>query len=391
MRKLIEYIWPLTYLRTGLILLLGLTANIALPLQSSAKGSYVPLPNLPFVFISPEQDTEIPEISDSLFDANARGITFDLARTNLRTTEPFIDTYQEQIVPLLKKEGLVLRKIVIRGAASPEGPYALNCWLGGERTHRLIEFLCDQLGTPADSLHIESDYVCEDYQHLATLMRQNNDAEADTVQAIWLNNAGNELKCKRALQRLNGGRTWQRLKKEYFPQLRQSRVMMWFGTPVKELAQHADTVTVLKTDSVAEQLPLPADTTMAVPYSTDKKPRLPLIAIRTNLIHDFFYMPNFGRAWGGNVQLEYFPRKGHFTYNIGFTFINHRHWEDYKFFQIRDLSWSCAVTSRRVILTAGRTWGLMSMVSCTASVSAARRAGKVKAVARASRAVIRSS
>lgn len=62
-----------------------------------------------------------------------------------------------------------------------------------------------------------------------------------------------------------------------------------------------------------------------------------LIAIRTNLIHDLLYVPQFGFAYGGNIQLEYYPKKGHYTYNIGFTFSNHRHWDDYKFFQIRDL------------------------------------------------------
>ena len=65
-------------------------------------------------------------------------------------------------------------------------------------------------------------------------------------------------------------------------------------------------------------------------------PRLPLFALRTNLVHDLFYMPNFGFAPSANIQVEYFPRQGRYTYNLGFTFSNHRHWDDCKFFQIRD-------------------------------------------------------
>ncbi len=65
--------------------------------------------------------------------------------------------------------------------------------------------------------------------------------------------------------------------------------------------------------------------------------RLPMIAVRTNLVHDFFYMPNFGFALSGNIQLEYFPRHGYLSYNAGFTYSNHRHWQDCKFFQIRDV------------------------------------------------------
>ena len=62
-----------------------------------------------------------------------------------------------------------------------------------------------------------------------------------------------------------------------------------------------------------------------------------MIALRTNLLHDFLYVPQFGFAPGVNIQAEYYPKSGNFTYNVGFTFTNHRHWESQKFFQIRDL------------------------------------------------------
>lgn len=61
------------------------------------------------------------------------------------------------------------------------------------------------------------------------------------------------------------------------------------------------------------------------------------LAIRTNLLHDLFYMPQFGFAPSANIQLEYYPKDGHYTYNLGFTWSNHRHWDDHKFFQVRDL------------------------------------------------------
>lgn len=61
-----------------------------------------------------------------------------------------------------------------------------------------------------------------------------------------------------------------------------------------------------------------------------------LIAARTNLVQDLLYVPQFGWAYGGNIQLEYYPLRGHYTYNAGFTFTNHRHWSEYKFFQLSD-------------------------------------------------------
>ena len=62
-----------------------------------------------------------------------------------------------------------------------------------------------------------------------------------------------------------------------------------------------------------------------------------LMAVRTNLLHDFLYVPQFGFASGGNIQLEYYPLRGHYTFNAGFTFSNHCHWRNHKFFQMRDV------------------------------------------------------
>lgn len=65
-------------------------------------------------------------------------------------------------------------------------------------------------------------------------------------------------------------------------------------------------------------------------------PRRHLIAIRTNLLHDFFYMPQYGWAFSPNIQLEYYPLKGHYTYNVGMTWGTNRRWDSQEFFQVRD-------------------------------------------------------
>ena len=62
-----------------------------------------------------------------------------------------------------------------------------------------------------------------------------------------------------------------------------------------------------------------------------------MIAVRTNLIRDAFYMPQFGFAPSADIQFEYYPRNGHYTANVGFTWSNHKLWDKQKFFQIRDL------------------------------------------------------
>ena len=128
------------------------------------------------------------------------------------------------------------------------------------------------------------------------------------------------------------GRLWQRLKHRYFPQLRQARVVLCFA------AKHA-------VDRMEEE-PIPL---MGVerpwvhesgyqPLPLLPKPeRQRMLAVRTNLLHDFLVMPKIGWVPSANLQLEYFPSDGHFTYNMGFSFSNHRHWKDKQFFQVRQL------------------------------------------------------
>ena len=311
--------------------------------QKPCSTKYIQLEDYPFVFVSDHDVTTPPEISDSLFDAAAQGISFLVNRTELQPDDPFISLYRDQLVPLLKEHDMQLRKIYVRGAASPEGPYDNNVRLSRERTQRLSDFLCQELDQCDPSLQpISAQSVTEDYGLLVKLMGEAHDADYDRVRNLWLACNGDEACCKRRLMALNGGRVWRRLVRQYFPRLRQARAILWFSrkqppvtAPVVEVvpeaalsAAMAATPDTVKTRAVAVK----ADTVPAVKYS-----RRHLIAIRTNLLHDLLYVPQFGWANGVNVQLEYYPLRGHYTYNAGFTFTNHRHWHDFKFFQIRDL------------------------------------------------------
>ena len=74
-------------------------------------------------------------------------------------------------------------------------------------------------------------------------------------------------------------------------------------------------------------------------YFAPSEPRH-MIALRTNLLHDLLYVPQFGFAPGANIQAEYYPLSGNYTFNAGFTFTNHRHWDVQKFLQIRDFQLS---------------------------------------------------
>ena len=241
---------------------------------------YKQLADYPFVFVSDSIVTSPPVITDSLFDMIARGIRFQVNRTELQKGDPFITLYNDSLVPWLKENNLILREIFVKGAASPEGPYDNNVRLSRERTKRLIEFLSSNLDQPIADRPTNSKFVTEDYAYLVKLMELADDAEYRKVKAIWDACKGNE-----------------------------------------------------RLSTLPSFLPVPTtpDTTAVKAYA-----RRHMIAARTNLIHDFLYVPQFGFAPGGNIQLEYYPLSGHYTFNAGFTFHNHRHWNSHKFFQVRD-------------------------------------------------------
>ncbi len=298
--------------------------------------SHYQLSEFPFVFVSEQSINTPPDITDSLFDADSRGIRFKVNSSELQPSEPFISLYREKLVPWLKAHDMELKQVFVKGAASPEGSYKNNLRLSRERTQRLIEFLSKELGQAVNNKPIDAKSITEDYGLLVKMMQRAGDPRYEQVNEIWQSCQGDEACCKRRLMALDRGRVWLRLKKDYFPDLRQARVILWFalkperGTkilpPVYNFAQTAQPLY-----DIPYILPEPSVET-PVDYV-----RRHLIAARTNLLHDFLYVPQFGFAPGFNIQFEYYPLDGHYTYNAGFTFTNHRRWSKNKFFQIRDL------------------------------------------------------
>ena len=311
--------------------------------MSSAAASitdstlYKSVPGYPFIFISEDSTAVTPEISDSLFNEIAQGIRFDVNKTHIRSNDAFIKTYEKYIAPMLRDKDLVLRKAWVRGAASPEGPFENNRRLGKARTARLLEYVCGKLNQSIDSALVEAESITEDYGYLVELMRRNADPDYEAVLKIWTDSRGDERYCKRKLIAYNDGELWDRIVWQYFPALRQARMVLWFGRKVSKPV----TDVAMRTPVAAAQAEMPAMATPKISVPTlEFEPRYTrrhLIAARTNLVHDFFYMPQFGWAPGVNIQLEYYPLDGHFTYNAGFTWTNHRHWDSHEFFQVRDL------------------------------------------------------
>lgn len=303
--------------------------------------------DFPFIVITTASDEETPQFKDEEFYTMSTGVIFQVNKTFIRPDDPFFTLYEEEILPRITLQHLQLRKVFIRGAASPEGPYANNRRLGQGRSKALLDALRSRLRNQYIETDAEVSSVTEDYGYLCYLMREANDPDYQTVQDIYDLCRGDEPCCKQKLMAAQGGKLWRRLLKEYFPRLRSARLILWFSEPDREHAPLSE-ITPLQADSVTllglpepQMAPLvypsPWAGTIAEQAPAQEYIRRHLIAVRTNLAHDLFYMPQFGWAMSPNVQLEYYPLDGHYTYNAGLTWGTHRHWDTQEFFQVRDV------------------------------------------------------
>ena len=289
----------------------------------------------PFIIISTENQDQAPQISDEEFYTISTGVIFEVSKTDIRPDDPFFTLYKDQILPRINQQHLQLRKVFVRGAASPEGSYANNRRLGQARSKALLDALRSQLRNQYIETNSEVSSITEDYGYLCQLMKEAADADYTTVQRIYDDCQGNEPRIKQQLMAAQGGRLWQRLLKEYFPKLRSARLILWFSEPDREHAPLSDVTQLQAGPLTFIDRPEPQPAPFAVP--SQDSTRRHLIAIRTNLAHDFLYMPQFGWALSPNIQFEYYPLDGRYTYNIGMTWGTHRHWDTQEFFQVRDI------------------------------------------------------
>lgn len=337
---------------------------LAMLLPTAACGqepSYAYDSRFPFIIVSTDTLTTPPDLDDESFYSHSSGVIFRVNRTEIPLDDRFMTLYRDSVLPWINARHLQLRKVFVRGAASPEGPYANNRRLGEGRTKALLDELRRDLRFQYLKTSVGTSSITEDYGYLCRLMREAGDPDYDIVRGIYDTCGGDELCCKQKLMAYNGQRLWQRLLRQYFPRLRAARVILWFSLPD---SQHAP---VVLPDQ--DQIPFPvtepgrpvvigpiAPMMPALDQAEPVQPRYRrhVVALRTNLAHDFFYMPRYGWAPTPNLQLEYYPWNGHYTFNLGLSWMTRRDWGSHRFYQVRDLQFEV----RRYFKGKGRFLGL---------------------------------
>ena len=164
----------------------------------------------------------IHEVGDSLTVYFRQGIsTFEPAfRHNGKRCEEFI----ARIERLREKDASLISKVQMYSSASPEGTVQLNEKLAMDRANSVLRYLHDVLDFADSIVFVQP--IAEDWETLAVL------AEADPAvpskeKAMEIILDGSNPTRKEDLRALDGGRAWDYLYKNYFPQLRSFRVYVY--------------------------------------------------------------------------------------------------------------------------------------------------------------------
>ncbi len=275
-------------------------------------------------------DTAI-EITDSLFYSISRKVIFPVNKYVIPENSEFRRELTEELMPYMNDNSYRLQSVMIRGAASPEGPYNWNVTLSQRRTKALLDLLSENSSTPLDG-KVNTVEVPEDYIYLLLLLKERNDKDYERVAEIvnkWIDVDQRQLKAE--LRRLDNQRVWYRLLRDYYPEMRASRVVLIFKRYLDLEEQVMEPANITETEAPA------VDAFARIPVNV-RLPRRELLSVKTNLLFDFAYMPGGYNRFCPipNIAVEYYPLYGHFTYGASIDF---PWWQDYdahKYFQVRN-------------------------------------------------------
>ncbi len=278
-----------------------------------------------------DKDSSI-SISDSSFYNISKKIIFPVSKYIIPENSTFRHEFLSDIQPYLSSNSYRLESVMLRGAASPEGPYGWNQTLSRMRAKSILDII-NSSSSLATSGNVLTKEVAEDYVYLLLLMRERNDKDYALVEDIvnqYLHT--DQLRLKEELQRALNGKLWKRLLKEYFPAMRTARIVLVFKK------HHELPKTQLSPASFYDSY-LPTEPQAVGNIKTPVRlPRRELLSVKTNLLLDFAYMPGGYNRFCPipNVALEYYPLHGHFTYGASFDCPWWQDYDSHKYFQVRN-------------------------------------------------------
>ncbi len=297
------------------------------------------------ILLDSAQSAGVIRLTDDDYLDKAGKVVFCVNRYDAFANDSLLRQLEHEVLPVVNRDSMRLTRLVIRVASSPEGSLAHNHQLSVSRAQTLTDFLRQRLAVPVAQSALDIEIVDEDYQLLCAMMRRASDPDYEVVRRFVNQCVTQEdfARLKQELQQVRRGQLWQRLLRDYFPQLRAARLILMFERPVvKKVVLPA--VQPVSADTIAYVAPVvevpSAVETAAVEekLEDERVARRELLSIKTNLLLDVAYVPFGYDRWCPipNIALEYYPKHGHFTYGASIDFPWWRHYWDFKYFELRN-------------------------------------------------------
>ena len=290
----------------------------------------------PFIhFIDTREDATLIRLTDEDFLDKAGKVIFKVNTYDTFTNDTLLQLLEKEIIPRINKDSLHLRRLIVRGASSPEGSVPNNRMLGRRRSETLSLFLRAHLSVPADEENLSTEVVAEDYSLLLIMMERAGDPAAGMVRSLCEQHLPRYeyTLLKRKLQQLQGGILWRHLLKDYFPELRSARIVLVFDEPDRAYEAHKPNEPHEPHKPNEPHEPNEPNEPHQLPV-----PRREVLSVKTNLLLYGFYLPGGYDRWCPipNVAVEFYPLRGHFTYGASIDFPWWRNYNEFKFFQVRN-------------------------------------------------------
>jgi hypothetical protein len=273
-------------------------------------------------------------ITDEEFLDIAAKVIFPVNKYDLPKQDSILTELREKVLPQLNRDSLQLIRILFRGAASPEGPYRWNKFLGEHRAQALYDYVKNQMS----AISVDSSSVTlvetEDYPLLCVMMKRAGDPSYNYVKALCDDHLRRHQygQLKQRLRTAQHGRLWRRLLRTYYPQLRAARLVLF----VRQLPPPPPEVKKTILDSETDTMVVPP-TQIVMEPEPELLRRREVLSVKTNLLFWGTYMPGYNR-WCPipNVAIEYYPLKGHFTFGASFDMPWWQDFDAHKYFQLRN-------------------------------------------------------
>ena len=225
-----------------------------------------------------------------------------------------------------------LRRIHVVGAASPEGSIRFNKWLSEQRAATLFNYLTSNgtfLTSVADSVKTH-EFLGRDWRGLLRMVQNDYNTPSRDEVITLLNDIistdgavidGVDPLIR--LKRLAGGKPYLYMYRKMFPELRASKVVLWFDRVPNPF--NAPSIAPRLAPLSLSYAPVPEISVNAVPQPR-KAPSPFYMSLRTNMLYDLGLVPNIGADFylGKNFSLSAF-----WTYAWWKTDRKHWYWRTY--------------------------------------------------------------